>query len=307
MRARAYRVTLLGVSLGFLACAGACSSAAVKRHPVAGDIASSNDEGDPPLPPAPAPDYDNSDSGAFTSPGTDRPRDAAAATPDGSRTISAKDEGGPSPLPDADIPADDSGSVAADSAPPPPPPPVSDSGTVAALCSGPVTKGDLAIVELMIDSVAGSGDTGEWVEIQSTRSCVLNLKGLRVQSPRGAVFDAIDIRDDVLLAPNETFVVADSAIGTQNHALPGKVFAWSASDVLKNDGDTVTVKLGADTIDELVYGSFGASYPGRSLSFSIDCMWSDRSTWARWSWSETEWTPGFKGTPNTDNGDVTCY
>ena len=280
------------------AAAFACStSPAAKKHPVGGDVENS-DPGDPPLPPAPPPDYDNSDSGAFTAPGPDRPRDAAAPKPDGSR-------GNPNPTkdagvrPDASLPEDDSGPL-----------PPDDSGVVVTpptLCPTPLAKGDLAIVEMMIDSASGAGDRGEWVEIQNTRDCTLNLKGLRVESPRGTEFDYVDVTEDMLLAPSATFVVADTVVDSLNHTLPGTLLSWVATDALKNDGDTVSIKMGTLVIDELTYGTWGASYPGRSLSFSVDCAWTDRLDWARWTWSDAEWMTGFKGTPNADNADVKCF
>ena len=58
---------------------------------------------------------------------------------------------------------------------------------------------------------------------------------------------------------------------------------------------------GSIVIDELTYGTWGGSKPGRSVSFSVDCTWSDRSSWARWSYAANVWTSGFQGTPNADN------
>jgi len=53
---------------------------------------------------------------------------------------------------------------------------ISDAGVVN--CSGPLAAGDVKIVEIMIASQGGSGDKGEWVELQSTRACILDIKGL---------------------------------------------------------------------------------------------------------------------------------
>ncbi len=63
---------------------------------------------------------------------------------------------------------------------------------------GPSAPGDVKIVELMIASQSGAGDRGEWVELQSTRSCILNLNGLVVQSPRGTSTDKATVATDVL-------------------------------------------------------------------------------------------------------------
>ena len=176
------------------------------------------------------------------------------------------------------------------------------------LCDGPLKAGDLQIGELLLSSREGSGDEGEWVEIRSTRACWLKLKGLVIESPRGAAApNKVTILEDYELAPKDSFVVADSADPLKNHALPGKVVAWDAADVLRNDGDTVNLKLGATVVDTLTYPAFSNLVPGRTLSFPEDCPGNVRSDWARWSLSFDAWKPGFQGTPNATNGDVACY
>jgi hypothetical protein len=183
------------------------------------------------------------------------------------------------------------------------------------MCPTPLAPGDLAIVEIMIASQTGSGDRGEWVEIQSTHTnCTLNLKGLHVESPRASEApDAVDVSNDLLLGPNEIFVVADTVLSDLNHDLPGTVLSWVGTDALKNSGDTINVSVGTTVIDTLTYGDWGP-HTGRSVSFPVDCAWSDRSDWARWSWSFNVWQPlqvdggvPMIGTPNADNVDVACY
>lgn len=176
-------------------------------------------------------------------------------------------------------------------------------------CPTPVAAGDLVVTELMVSSRAGSADDGEWVEIQSKKDCWLKLKGLVVESPRGAAApNTVTIVEDFELAPKGTFVVADTADPTKNGGIPGKVFAWDTTDVLKNDGDTVTVKMGAATIDTLTYPGFSNLEAGRSIAFPSDCpATASRTDWARWSLTFDEWKPGKKGTPNGANDDVACY
>lgn len=175
------------------------------------------------------------------------------------------------------------------------------------VCTGPMAAGDLGIVEIMIASRAGSGDEGEWVEIRNRRSCWLAIQGVTVESPRGAALNVATVGTPVELAPGETFVVANSLDAAKNHALPGTVVAWSVSDVLKNDGDVISVKLGATVIDTLSYPSFTNLPTGRSIAFPSDCEWGDRTDWARWSLTFDVFSPGFQGTPNAANDDVTCY
>ena len=175
-------------------------------------------------------------------------------------------------------------------------------------CDGPLKAGDLQVDELLLSSRAGSSDAGEWVEIRSTRTCWLKLEGVTVDSPRGAApANVLIISEDFELGPKEAFVVAGSADPLKNNALPGKVFAWDAVDVLKNDGDAINVKLGATVIDTLVYPAFSNLVAGRTLSFPSDCPTNVRGDWARWSLSFNVWKPGFKGTPNRANDDVACF
>jgi hypothetical protein len=195
---------------------------------------------------------------------------------------------GPSTTPDAG-PDDDAG----------PPPKVS---------CGSVVAGDLAIVELMISSKSGSGDWGEWIEIQNTRDCWLELQGLSIESPRGSgTPNVASITVPIDLEPHGTFVVASSKDPAKNNGIPGIVVEWNASDVLKNDGDTITIKKGNDVIDSLTYPRFTNLTPGRAVAFPADCTWADRSSWTRWSLAFDEFSPGYKGTPNAPNADVTCF
>jgi hypothetical protein len=185
-----------------------------------------------------------------------------------------------------------------------------DAGPVTkTFCTGPLAAGDLAITELMITSRAGSGDDGEWVEITSTKDCWLTLQGVAIESPRGtSAPNTVTIEEPFELAPHGTFIVADSADPAKNHAVPGKVFSWAATDVLKNDGDAVTVRLGTVVLDAVTYPAYSNLTAGRTLAFPDDCAPTARSDWKRWSLTFTAWSqPGFMGTPNAANADVTCF
>jgi hypothetical protein len=118
-----------------------------------------------------------------------------------------------------------------------------------------------------------------------------------------------------MLGPNETLIVADSTLDAENNALPGTVLSWIATDALTNEGDTITLSVDGTTIDTITYGDFSAAtHIGRSVSFPVDCEWSVRGDWSRWSWSFNVWQAAssdagvpMKGTPNADNDDVACY
>jgi hypothetical protein len=173
----------------------------------------------------------------------------------------------------------------------------------------PIVAGDLAVVELLIASRTGSGDDGEWLEVQNTHEdCWLKLTGVTVESPRGlAAPNIATVTDGLELAPLGSFVVADSADPAKNGGLTGSVFAWNATDVLKNDGDSVLVKVGATTVDTVTYPGFSNIETGRTLSFPSDCKWTDRASWDRWSLSFDTWAAGKRGTPNAANADVACF
>ena len=76
---------------------------------------------------------------------------------------------------------------------------------------------------------AGSGDDGEWVEIRSTRSCWLKVKGCR-SSLRAARLRRTRSRSPRTRARAERHVHRRrQRRSAKNHGLPGKVFAWDAS------------------------------------------------------------------------------
>jgi hypothetical protein len=183
--------------------------------------------------------------------------------------------------------------------------------TVASLpdgaCRSPLVAGALRIEELMIASVAGSGDNGEWLEVASTVDCAVNLSGLHGECPHGSSVTTFDVAGDLWVPPRGTFVVADSSDPAINHELPGVVVAWFGhpGDVLRNQGTTITLRLDETMIDTVTYPSLTPAV-GNSIEFPADCDAGDRANFAHWKRSTASWFPGFFGTPNAPNTDVTC-
>jgi hypothetical protein len=175
------------------------------------------------------------------------------------------------------------------------------------ICSGALAPGDLVIDEMMIESVAGSGDHGEWLEAQSTVDCAIDIRGLHGDAPSGAKVRRFDINDDLWVPAFGRFVVADSTIAAINHDLPGAVVSWfgQPGDVLRNKGGTVTLHMNGLVIDSVTYPSMTLTV-GASLSFPSDCPLSRRADWGAWQTSNASWFPGFYGTPNAPNTDVQC-
>lgn len=275
-------------SVFLLACTESAASSKKKKTPIDYSDDFFNNAPEEEEPPPINPDGVNEDSGAFGT-AKERPAPPPSSSSSGDAGVVIKTDGGTT---------SSSGS----------------SGTTTKTycqATGAVAAGDLAVVEIMVASKTGSGDSGEWVEIQNTHAdCWLKLKGVTVESPRGAAAPNVaTITDDFELGPNASFVVADSADPTKNHGITGKVLSWESTDVLKNDGDTVTIKAnaGAIQVDTVTYPAFSNLTPGRALSFPSDCAWTDRASWDRWSLTFTEYSAGFKGTPNTDNNDVVCF
>jgi hypothetical protein len=260
----------------------ACSQAATtkKKRPVGDPSELPMDGEEDPFDPPTDPDNTN-DAGSFGL--TSRQNDGGAKTDAGRPKP-------PDPPPDAGTASDAGG------------------GTGKTYCTGPMAAGDIKIVEIMIASRTGSGDDGEWVELESTKNCWLNLRGLKVESPRGTTgSDFVTFTTDFDLPPYGTFIVADSTDKAKNHNLPGVVFAFNSTDVFKNDGDTIKLSVGTTVIDTLTYPNFTNLEYGASVSFPIDCAWSDRSDWNRWSYSFYKWDGVHFGSPNTENDDVACY
>lgn len=177
----------------------------------------------------------------------------------------------------------------------------------AGACTPSLGAGDLVMDELMIQSVAGTGDYGEWLEVRSARQCALNLRGLHGDATSGAKVRTFDIVDDSWLPAQGTFVVADSTNTALNHDIPGTVVAWGgrSGDVLRNKGGTVTLRINDVIIDSLTFPAI-APMIGASLSFPSNCAEIRRSDWSAWQFSTASWFPGFLGTPNAPNVDVLC-
>jgi hypothetical protein len=174
-------------------------------------------------------------------------------------------------------------------------------------CGRSAALGDLVVDELMIASVAGSGDDGEWIEVSSALDCAIDLIGLHGEAPRGSQVATFDVADHLWLPARGTFVIADSTDPAINHYLPGTVIGWFGhpGDVLRNQGTSITLTSGGALVDSVTYPSL-APTPGTSIAFPADCDAGARADWAIWQASTASWFPQFEGTPNASNADVHC-
>ncbi len=217
------------------------------------------------------------------------PADAGVAPSDAAPAPDSGDAGAPRP---------DSGPIDASV----------EAGPPAKVYCGALAPGDLVITEFLISSRAGSNDDAEWIELSSTRTCTLKLDGVVVESPKGTAFDAVTLPVGTEAAPLGKLLVVGSAAGARALGLPQPTFALERTDVLKNDGDRLTVRVGATIIDRLDYPAFSNVTPSRSVAFPANCPASARTDWSRWSLTFATYAGGAqRGTPGRDNTDVTCY
>jgi hypothetical protein len=174
-------------------------------------------------------------------------------------------------------------------------------------CFAPLGPGVLIIEELMIESVAGTGDYGEWLEVRSTVACAVSLRGLHGSCPVGTKVHTFDVLDDLWVPPGGTFVVADSSDPAVNHDLPGPLLTWTGSpgDVLRNKGGTVTLTAAGAIVDSVTWPALKLVV-GASVAFPAGCALERRSDWTAWQTSTASWFPAFLGTPNAPNDDVSC-
>jgi len=174
-------------------------------------------------------------------------------------------------------------------------------------CTQPLGPGVLVIEEMMIESVAGSGDYGQWIEIASASSCAVDLNGLHAECPVGNKVRTLDVGEDVWIPPGGFFVIADSSDPAVDHYLPGTVLAWAGDpgSVLRKSGGTVSLMANDAIVDSVTWPAL-AVVVGASVAFPASCSPSQRSDWTEWQISTASWFPGFYGTPNAPNTDVSC-
>jgi hypothetical protein len=193
------------------------------------------------------------------------------------------------------------------SAGPIPVPPAPSSSPPPGACPSPLSPGDLAIDELMIESVSGTGDYGQWIEVMSLLPCAVNLRALHGDCVNGAKVRTFDVTEDMWIPPLGTFLVADSADPATNHDLPLPLLVWAGQpgDVLRHKGGTIDLLVDGTLIDSLTFPALKLTV-GASVEFPADCDLSERTDWTAWQTSVASYFPGFLGTPNAPNTDVTC-
>jgi hypothetical protein len=175
------------------------------------------------------------------------------------------------------------------------------------LCAGALAAGDLVFDEVMISTVSGSDDYGQWVEVRNVRACTTDLIGLHASALHGQSFRTLDVTVDTWVPPGGFFLIADTTDSTQNNALPGLVFAWAGSpaDAIHKTSDTLTLSVGSVTLDTLTYPDKTRA-EATSMAFPWGCAPGLRADFANWRPSTASWAADLFGTPGAPNTDVTC-
>jgi len=181
-------------------------------------------------------------------------------------------------------------------------PPSRDAG---APCT--IAAGSLAIVEVMVASVSGSGDRGEWFEIVSLASCTIDLAGIEIESPTSTGTMLSHTIRSGTIAPTQYFVFALSGDATENHGLSFDYAYGSGagSDVILNNGaDSLTLRTGTTVIDSVSWATGGYTVGhARQLPSGSDPRVND---WARFCdatsvYSSSASAGTFYGTPGAAN------
>jgi len=178
-----------------------------------------------------------------------------------------------------------------------------DSGTVTC----PPAVGSLVITEIMISSVSGSGDRGEWFEVVNTGTCTVDLTGVVILSPTGSGTEKTHTITGGTVAPGRYFVFALDAAPAANHFLSFD-YAYGtggADDVIFNNAaDWLELRSGVMAIDRVTWPSGGYTN-GRSRMLPGTPSATANDVWATLCDSTAVFsTTGgtFYGTPQMANG-----
>lgn len=167
------------------------------------------------------------------------------------------------------------------------------------------------ITEVMIASVSGSRDRGEWFEVHNPGDCEANLSGLTVSSPTSTG----TLRTHTIAGlriPAGGFVTLGQSLNPTEHHGAGIDYAYgtgsrSTEIVFSNGSDSLRLAAGDTTIDEVSWGSSGFSY-SKSRQFPSGGSPLDRATWSEWCDSTMVFSMEggtFYGTPGSAN-DARC-
>lgn len=175
-------------------------------------------------------------------------------------------------------------------------------------CSPSALPGDLVITELFTNPI-GADEGFEWIEVYNASSIPQCLNNLRVQVKASKSDKSFYITspNPISLEPGSYMILAESDLAQPS-------FVFSKPLAMPNTAGTVSLYLGADELDSVVYGEQeGAIAPapaeGKSLSLCGECLSSTCNDLAD-SWGPTLEQPysdnGNSGSPGRANTTCDC-
>jgi len=167
------------------------------------------------------------------------------------------------------------------------------------------------ITEVMVASVSGSRDRGEWFELHNPGDCEAVLNGLTISSPTSSgtlrTHTIVDLR-----IPARGFVTLGQSLNPAEHHGAGLDYAYgtgsrSTEIVFSNSSDSLRIASGDTTIDEVSWTGSGFTY-SKSRQYPSESSPADRATWGNWCDSTMIFSMEggtFYGTPGAPN-DARC-
>lgn len=177
-----------------------------------------------------------------------------------------------------------------------------DAGTTCA-----PTSERIAIVELMISSVSGSGDRGEWIELRNAGDCTVDLGGLTLVSPASGTGPEVSytVPAGTIVTAGGRLVLAQSANPSENHGLTFDLAYGASGLVLDNGGDWIELRSGAGTIDRVSWTAT-TFVRGATRTFPDARPIATNDNQANWCNATTAYSSAtggpFYGTPGGPNG-----
>lgn len=161
---------------------------------------------------------------------------------------------------------------------------------------------NILITEVMVASITGSGDKGEWFEIHNVGDCIVDLAGVEIVSPTGSGVEKVHSIVAGTIDPDGYFVLALSGNAADNHGLKfDYVYENSALDdvVLNNGADWIELRFGGAALDRASWPSSGFTY-GATKYFPANLDPAMNGDWSKWLVSTAVYSSmggTFLGTP----------
>lgn len=170
----------------------------------------------------------------------------------------------------------------------------------AGLPLGDVEVGELVITEVLQNPAAGDSSDGEWIEVHSLATELVNLAGLVVSDQDG---NSATVDTYTPIPPGGYLVFASGSDAATNGGLSPD-WTWDGAFGLGNGEDGVSLSFGTRVYDRVVYDN-GVTFPdpdGASMQLdpaALDATANDDGS--VWCVAQTPFGDGDLGTPGLPN------